>query len=371
MGKRRNWHSLPRSACDARPVSIRCSVARLEAFVAQALVAVGVRPDHAQVTARRLVEADLRGRTGHGIIRLPLYIDRIVAGAINLRPDIRTVHQTPVSALVDGDNGLGQVVMTLAVETAIEKAKASGLAWVGTRRSNHAGAAGVYSAMAMREDLIGIYCAVASANVMPPWGGRERLLGTNPLAVSIPAGEEVPFQLDIATTVASHGTIKVKAQAGESMPEGWVIDLDGNPITHPERADEGFLMPIGGYKGSGLNLAIGMLAGIMNGAAFGREVIDHRVVLDRPADTGQAILVLRPDLFLGIDEFKTEMDRQLRMLRGSESMTDEPVQLAGERAVAVETQRRQDGVPVPDPLLAKLRALAERLGLDDRLDEKE
>ncbi|HKZ30631.1 MAG TPA: Ldh family oxidoreductase [Acidimicrobiia bacterium] len=352
-------------------MSTRFSVARLEEFTAQVLVALGVLDEHAGVTARRLVEADLRDRTGHGIIRLPLYAERIEAGGINLRPNIRILHETPVSALVDGDNGLGQVVMTLAVETAIVKAKTSGLAWVGTWRSNHAGAAGVYTALAMREDLIGIYCAVASANVMPPWGGRERLLGTNPVAVAIPAGNEVPFQLDIATTVASHGTIKVKALAGEPMPEGWVIDMNGEPVTDPERADEGFLMPIGGYKGSGLNFAIGVLAGIINGAAFGRETLDHRAVYDVPANTGQAIVVIRPDLFLSLEEFKGEMDRQLRVFRGSESMTDDPVRLAGERAAAIEAERRQDGVPVPDPLVAKLRSLAERLGLDDRLDEKE
>ena len=352
-------------------MSARFAVARLEEFAAQVLVALGVLGQHAGVTARRLVEADLRDRTGHGIIRLPLYAERIDAGGINLRPDVRILHETPVSALVDGDNGLGQVVMTVAAETAIAKAKVSGLAWVGTWRSNHAGAAGVYTAMAMREDLIGIYYAVASANVMPPWGGRERLLGTNPLAVAIPAGQEVPFQLDIATTVASHGTIKVKAQAGEEMPEGWVIDLEGNPITDPERADEGFLVPIGGYKGSALNFAIGVLAGVMNGAAFGREALDHRAVYDVPANTGQAIFVIRPDLFLSLDEFKAEMDRQLRVFRGSESMTGAPVRLAGERAVEIEAQRRREGVPVSEPLLAKLRALAERLGLGDRLDEKE
>ena len=346
-------------------------MARLEEFAAQVLVAHGVLEEHARVTARRLVEADLRDRTGHGIIRLPQYAERIEAGGINLGPDIRILHETPVSALVDGDNGLGQVVMTLAVETAIEKAKISGLAWVGTVRSNHAGAAGVYTALAMREDLIGVYFAVASANVMPPWGGRERLLGTNPVAVAIPAGDEVPFQLDIATTVASHGTIKVKALAKEAMPEGWVIDMNGEPITDPERADEGFLMPIGGYKGSGLNFAIGVLAGILNGAAFGRDAFEHRAVYDVPANTGQAILVIRPDLFLSLEEFKREMDRQLRVFRGSESMTDEPVRLAGERAAAIEAERRLNGVPVPDPLVAKLRALAERIGLADQLDERE
>ncbi len=271
-----------------------------------------------------------------------------------------------MSALVDGDNGFGQVVMTLAAETAIEKATGAGMAWVGTVRSNHAGAAGVYTALALEQDLIAIYMAVASANVMPPWGGRDRLLGTNPISIAIPAGEESPFQLDIATTVTSHGTIKVLAQSGEAMPEGWVIDVDGNPITDPKRADEGFLLPIGGYKGSGLNMAIGLLAGVLNGAAFGTEVIDHRVVPDQAANTGQAILVMRPDLFRDLGDFKVAMDRHLREMR--DSGPSGSVHIPGDGAVAREAEQRRDGVLVPPALLQQLRDLAHRFELDDRLD---
>jgi LDH2 family malate/lactate/ureidoglycolate dehydrogenase len=330
-------------------------------------VAAGVKKVHAAITADRLVEADLRGRTGHGIIRLPSYLKRIKAGAINLTPDIRLAHETPASALVDGDNGLGQVVMTQATEVAIEKAKVSGLAMVGTVHSNHAGAAGVYTALALHHDLASMYFAVANANGLAPWGGRERLLGTNPIAAAFPAGEEIPFQLDIATTVASHGSIRVKEQAGEPMPEGWVIDSNGNPITDPRQVDEGFLVPIGGYKGSGLNIMIGVLAGIMTGAAFGRQVVNFRADATSPTNTGQSILVMRPDLFLPLDEYKKEMDRQLREFRASESMTDESVRLPGERATELEIEQRRSGVPVTESLIAELNSLAENLGLSERL----
>ena len=210
----------------------RIAPERLERFASDVLVAVGVKRDHADITAARLVEADLRGRSGHGLIRLGPYVQRIEAGGVNLEPDVRATRETSVSALVDGDNGLGQVVMTYATELAIAKAEEHGMAWVGTVHSNHAGAAGLYPAMAMRRGLISMYLAVANANGMPPWGGIERILGTNPIAVAIP-GDDDGFQLDIATTVASHGTIKVVAQAGEEMPEGRVVDADGNPITDP------------------------------------------------------------------------------------------------------------------------------------------
>ena len=344
---------------------MRFPLERLEAFVADVFVRLDVLPEHAEITARRLVEADLRGRTGHGVIRVPQYVTRIEAGGINLRPEIQLLRETPVSALVDGDNGLGQVVMTLAMETAIEKATSAGIAWVGTVHSNHAGAAGIYTALALEQDLIGIYMAVASANVMPPWGGIDRLLGTNPISIAIPAGDETPLQIDIATTVASHGTIKVVAQAGESMPEGWVVDADGNPITDPKKADEGFLMPIGGYKGSGLNMAIGLLAGVLNDAAFGSEVIDHRSVPDQPANTGQAIMVMRPDLFRDLDDFKTAMDHHLLAMR--ESGPPATVHIPGDGAVRLESEQRSLGVEISPILLAQLRDLADRFGLEDRL----
>jgi LDH2 family malate/lactate/ureidoglycolate dehydrogenase len=208
---------------------------------------------------------------------------------------------------------------------------------------------------------------VASANVMPPWGGRERLLGTNPISVAIPAGLEPPFLLDIATTVTSHGTIKVLAQRGEEMPPGWVVDTEGNPITDPRRADEGYLMPIGGYKGSGLNIAIGLLAGVLNGAAFGADVIDHRALPGEPANTGQAVLVIRPDLFRDLGEFKSTVDDQLRALR--DSGPPGSVHLPGESVQRMLTEIEAEGVDVSDVLLGQLRGLAERFGIEDRLVE--
>lgn len=345
---------------------MRLTADRLQRFVFDTLTSLDVLPEHADTTAERLIEADLRGRTGHGLIRLPQYVPRIEAGGINLRPTIAIVRETPTSALIDGDNGLGQVVMTLAVETAIEKATESGMAWVGTVRSNHAGAGGVYTELVSSQGLIAMYMAVASANVMPPWGGQDRLLGTNPIAIAIPTGNEPTFHLDIATTVASHGTIKAVAEAGEMMPESWVMDASGEPITDPSRANEGYLAPIGGYKGSGLSMAFGLLAGVLNGAAFGAEVIDHRAVPDRAANTGQALFVMRPDLFRDPAEFAASMDEHIRALRASGA--EGSVFIPGDRAAELQAEQQELGIPVPPGLLSKLRDLAERFDLDDRLE---
>ncbi len=332
----------------------------LAAFAAGILRAAGVPPDHASVTAERLVEADLRGRTGHGLIRIPLYVRRIEAGSVNLRPRVSVVSEGPTSALVDGDNGLGQVVMTTAASIAIDKAEAMGMAWVGTVNSNHAGAAGIYPAMAARRGLVSIYMAVGNANSMPPWGGNEKLLSTNPIAIAVPAGDDPPFQLDIATTVASHGTIKVAAQASEQMPVGWVIDADGEPITDPGRAHDGFLMPIGGYKGAGLNIAIGLLAGVLNGAAFGRSVVDQNAELASPTNTGQAMFVMRPDLF-GPDGSGAAVAEHLAELRHSGSNRAGPLRLPGDEAGRLEVENLANGIAVPPALVEELNATARRL----------
>ena len=181
-------------------------------------------PKHANITASRLVEADLRGRSGHGLIRLRPYVERIRAGGINIRPDIRVTHETPVSAQVDGDNGLGQVVMTKATELAIAKASTSGSGMGGHRALQPRGRGGpLRRSMAADAGLVGMYFAVANANGMPPWGGTEPLLGTNPIAIAMPTNG-TPFVLDVATTATSHGTIKVARPRGQPLPEGWVVD---------------------------------------------------------------------------------------------------------------------------------------------------
>ena len=351
-------------------MDVRMPVERLERFIAAALEAQDVLGDHARITARQMIAADLRGRHGHGVFRLPAYSRRIREGGYNLRPQITVERETSVSALVDGDNGFGHVVVTKAVELAMDKAAEHGLAWVGMRRSNHAGAGGVYAAMPLERDMIGCYMAIANSNHMPPWGGVERLLGTNPMAIAVPAGEEPPFQLDMATSVTSYGEVKLAAQRGETLPEGWLVDEHGRPVTDPNRSSEGLLVPIGGHKGYGLNVAIGLLAGVLNGAAFGRDVIDFNADFASPTDTGQCVVVLRADLFRPLEEFKAEVDRHIRDLRGSRPMSGgSGVRIPGERAAASAQEVRERGVPVTEALLGQLRDLAAQLGLDDQLAE--
>ncbi|XAH24228.1 Ldh family oxidoreductase [Xylophilus sp. GW821-FHT01B05] len=337
---------------------------RLQRFTAAALTQVGLPPQDAAKVAALMVEADLQGSDGHGIIRLPQYVQRIQAGGINVRPDIRVVQERAAMAVVDGDNGMGHLVVSRAVELAIEKARGAGVAWVGTRASNHAGPASLYARMPVAHDMIGLYFAVGNANHMPPWGGMEMLLSTNPIAAGIPAGDEPAVVLDMATTVAAYGKVKAKAKRGEAMPEGWMIDRQGRPLTDPTRAHEGFLLPIGGHKGYGLALIVGLLAGTLQGAAMGREVVDFNADHVTPTNTGQAILVIDLAAFGGAGPFKAAVDALVRDIRSSERLPGvERIWLPGEQSHGRRAAYAQSGVPVAAALVQDLDQLAARIGI--------
>jgi L-2-hydroxycarboxylate dehydrogenase (NAD+) len=337
----------------------------LEAFVSRALTAVGLPATDAEQVARLMILADLRGADGHGIFRLPQYVRRIKAGGMNVKPNIRVTRETEGVAVVDGDNGMGHLVMRFAARVAIEKAERAGIGWVGVRQSNHAGPAALYAMMPLERDMIGIYIAVGSANHMPPWGGVELLLSTNPIAFAIPALEEPTIVLDIATSVAAYGKVKTKAQRGELMPEGWMIDAFGRPLTDPKRAEEGFLLPIGDYKGYGLALVFGLLAGTLNGAAFGRDVIDFNKDDTTPTNTGQAIVALDISRFSPVDAFKRNVDEVVRQMRNSKRMPAvERIKLPGEQSHATWLERSAAGVPMNDVLFKDLQRLASDLGIE-------
>jgi LDH2 family malate/lactate/ureidoglycolate dehydrogenase len=353
---------------DAEPQAKRYAGAALSAFAARALGAAGLPERDAAVVADLMVKADLRGADGHGIFRLPHYVKRIRAGGVNAYPSIRVVREQAASALVDGDNGMGQLVMSFAARLAIEKASRTGVGWVGVRGSNHAGPAALYAMMPLERDMIGIYFAVGNANHVAPFGGVEPLLSTNPIAVAIPADAQAPVVLDMATTIAAFGRVKTARQRGERIPEGWLIDAEGQPITDPHRAEEGTLLPIGGYKGYGLALVIGFLSGTLNGAAHGRDVIDFNSDLTSATNTGHAIMALDVAGFGPIEEFKRRTDAVVRDIRASrKSPGVARIWLPGEQSHAIREERTAQGVPLHPELVKALRSLAEELavaGLD-------
>ena len=339
-------------------------VADLQAFIATVLSQAGLPAADAGKVARLMAQADLQGSDGHGVIRLPQYLKRLQAGGINLHPNIRIATERAAMAVVDGDNGMGHLVMSYATTVAIEKARTAGVAWVGTRASNHAGPASLYARMPIEHDMIGLYFAVGNANHLPPWGGMEMLLSTNPIAVGIPAGSEPAVVLDMATTVAAYGKVKAKAKRGESMPEGWMIDRQGQPLLDPTRANEGFLLPIGGHKGYGLALVVGLLAGTLQGAAMGRDVVDFNQDHTTPTNTGQAILVIDLKAFGEPEDFKHAVDRLVRDIRTSERLPGvERIWLPGEQSHGRRNEYATTGIPVAPAILGELDQMAMQMGL--------
>lgn len=343
---------------------VRIKAASLEAFIARAFESVEVPGADARLIAELMTRADVNGAEGHGVFRLPQYIRRIKGGAVNVQPRLRIESEAPAMALVHGDNGMGHLVMHYATQLAIEKARTTGIAWVGARWSNHAGPASLYASMALEHDMIGLYMAVGSANHLPAWGGLEMLLSTNPLAVAVPAGDEPPVVLDMATTVAAYGKVKTKAQRGEMMPVGWMMDRHGQPLTDPNRANEGFLLPIGDYKGYGLALIIGLLSGTLNRAAMGRDVVDFNADDRTPTNTGHAIVAISLKAFGDVAGFKRSVDTLVRDLRASEKLPGvERIWLPGEQSHQKRIEHLANGVGVPAALLASLDTLAAELSI--------
>jgi L-2-hydroxycarboxylate dehydrogenase (NAD+) len=354
----------PSSAPSVDAMGSRVPVAALGAFIKDVMLALGMSDSDAATIGAIMSEADARGADAHGIFRLPMYVKRIQTGGINVRPEMKLLKERTGSALLDGDDAMGHLVMKRATDLAIEKAKVTGIGWVGVRNSNHAGPAGMYARMPLKHGMIGLYIAVGSANHMPPWGGTEMLLSTNPIAIAVPAGKRPPIVLDMATTTAAYGKVKAKAQRGEMMPEGWMVGRDGKPLLDPKRSGEGFLLPIGGPKGYGLALMFGLLAGTLNGAAFGKNVIDFNQDSVTPTNTGQAILALDVTAFMDLEEFEAQVDDVWNEMKSSGRLPGfDEIRLPGEQADQTFTDRSANGVPIHDELRSALDALADQMNV--------
>src|SRR5262245_13393813 len=353
---------MAQTATDAR----RYPIAAMLAFARDALAACGVPDNDAAVAAKQMIEADLTGFDAHGIFRLAAYCKTLKTGRVKAKADIKVLQRSAATALVDGDDGIGHLVLTFATNLAMELAKQSGVGWVGVRNSNHAGAAGIYPEMCAAQGMIGIYAAVSTVNHMGPWGGAEPMIGTNPIAVGIPAGKGAPVLLDIATSVSSFGTIRQRQVTGEPLERGWVVhSKTGEPILDPKQVGEGVLLPIGGHKGAGLALIIGLLAGVLNGAAFGRDIVDFLGPGSQPTNTGQFVVALDVSRFIAPQVFAAEMDRHLNDLRSSPTLPGfDSIRLPGEDRRKRRADRSANGVGLPASLIKQLDELAANLKIE-------
>lgn len=344
-------------------------------FAKAIFIEIGCSEVDANIACKTLLSADLRGVDSHGVARLSGYVRLWEKKRINPSPEIKIVYETPSTAVVDGDAGLGLVVAPFAMKVAMEKAENVGTGWVSVKNSNHYGIAGYHSLMATRKDMIGISMTNASPLVSPTYS-KERLLGTNPIAVAIPAGEEPPFVGDFATTTAANGKLEILQRKKEPAPEGWVQDKDGSPTTNSLGVKQGgALLPLGGdrihgsHKGYILGSIVDIFSAVLSGANYGPWAPPFVSFMDPVSDPvgeglGHFFGAMRVDAFRPADEFKTHMDQWIRRFRDSERVNPEqPVVIPGDPERLMEVERMQNGIPLLQPVVDDLTALGERFGV--------
>ncbi len=349
---------------------------RLLTFTIAVFRSMGCTDEDARMAADVLLSADLRGVDSHGIARLIGYVRLWDAQRVNARPDIKIIHETPSTAVVDGDSGLGLVVAPRAMRIAMNKARDVGTGWVSVQHSNHFGIAGYHAMMALQEDMIGIALTNASPLVAPTFS-RERLLGTNPICVAVPAGKEAPFIADMATTTAANGKLEILQRNQENAPEGWLQDKVGNSTTEAHALKQGgALLPLGGtrlhgsHKGYALGAVVDIFSALLSGANYGPWVPPFPAYVPMPQEMpgkgiGHFFGAMRIDAFRPADEFKQHMDHWLSRFRNSTPVDPaHPVLVPGDPERIMTAERMQQGIPVHAEVLSDLAELAKRFNLE-------
>ena len=354
----------------------RINLSVLEQFVAAVFRAMGCSDVDAETATRALVAADLRGIDSHGVARLSGYVRLWEAGRINANPTIRIVHESPSTAVVDGDGGLGLVVAPWAMQVAIDKAKTAGTGWVSVCNSNHFGIAAHHAMMALANGMTGIAMTNASAIVSPTFS-TERLLGTNPICYAIPAGQEPPFVADFATTTAANGKLEILQRKGLDTPNGWLQDANGQPINDAHALRKGgALLPLGGdrehgsHKGFALGSIVDILSGVFSGANFGPWVPPFPAYVPMPENQpgkglGHFLGAMRIDAFRPASDFLADMDlwisrfRQARPVEGQDCVI-----IPGDPERICEAERRVHGIPLLPVVWEDLRSVGEKFGIN-------
>ena len=344
-------------------------------FTLNTFKAIGCSEKEALTATEALLSADLRGIDSHGIARLTGYIRLWEAGRINTSPDIKVVHETPSTAVVDGDAGLGLVVAPFAMQIAIDKAKQCGTGWISVRNSNHFGIAGYHAMKALNEDMIGIAMTNASALVSPTFS-NEKMLGTNPIAVAIPAGNQPPFIADFATTTAANGKLELLQRKSENTPTGWVQDADGNATTDANILKKGgSLLPLGSdrehssHKGYALGSIVDIFSAVLSGASYGPWVPPFQAYIALPENMpgkglGHFFGAMRIDAFRTADDFKYHMDNWILRFRNARpSEGNEKVLIPGDPEREYETERILNGIPLYPSVINELNELAMKLNI--------
>ncbi|WP_194776601.1 Ldh family oxidoreductase [Pararhodonellum marinum] len=345
-------------------------------FTKEILLRIGCPEKDAALATDVLLSADLRGVDSHGVARLSGYVRLWEKGRINSQPHIHVSYETPSTAVIDGDGGLGLVVAPFAMEVAMEKAIIAGTGWVSVKNSNHYGIAGYHAMMALKHDMIGISLTNASPLVSPTFS-KERLLGTNPISVAIPAKNQPPFVLDMATTTAANGKLEMLQRKGENAPLGWIQNENGYPTTDPKGVKAGgALLPLGGdrehgsHKGYGLGAVVDIFSAVLSGANYGPWVPPFVAFLEpdpNPVGVGLGHFfgAMRVDAFRPAEEFKSHMDNWISRFRAAKTTPDHAkVLIPGDPERELEAERKKNGIPLIPAVETDLRDLGKRFGIE-------
>ncbi|MCW3467694.1 Ldh family oxidoreductase [Chitinophaga nivalis] len=347
----------------------------LREFTREVFIHMGCPVEQAALASEVLVAADLRGIDSHGVARLSGYVRLWEAGRINSRPDIRIVHETPSTAVVDGDAGLGLVVAPFAMEVAMRKAAVAGTGWVSVKNSNHFGIAGYHAMKALDQDMIGMAMTNASPLVAPTFS-TERMLGTNPIAVAIPAKEQPAFVADFATTTAANGKLEILQRKNQEAPYGWIQDKEGNSSTNPhELKAGGALLPLGGdrdhgsHKGYCLGAIVDVFSAVLSGANYGPWAPPFVSFLPLAPDPvgeglGHFFGAMRVDAFRPADEFKSHMDNWISRFRAATPVAGEQVLIPGDPEREMQQHRLENGIPVLAPVVKDMQEVAAKFKLN-------
>ena len=335
---------------------------QLETFCTQVLRKLGAPREEAEITARTLVTANLRGVDTHGVLRLPLYAAKLKGGAMSPSVKLTTEKETIATALLHGHDGIGQVISHRAMEIAIRKAAAAGVSYVAVKFSNHFGAAAYYSMMALNHDMIGLTFSNASARLAPT-GGVERLFGNNPWSIAVPAGKRPPVVLDMANSVVAAGKIRILQKEQKPVPEGWALNRDGEPTTDAGEALKGILLAIGGYKGYGITLMVDLLTGVLTDSNYGPRVkgIDQD---EEKCGTSHSFMAINLAAFTDVAAFKARMDAYIDEIKSSKKAKgSEVIYVPGEPEHNKVQERMEKGIPLQAKVASELRTLGKELGI--------
>ena len=346
----------------------------LEDFVRRVFVAMGNSESDAAITAKSLCLADLRGVDSHGVARLSNYVRLWEKGRLNANPNIKIVHETPSTAVVDGDAGAGLLVAPKAMAIAMEKARNVGTGWVAVKNTNHFGIAAAHSMLALEQDMIGWSMTNASPLVVPHWS-KSKFLGTNPISVAIPAGKQPPVVVDMATTTVANGKLEVAQRQEKGIPYGWAVDKDGNATNSAfALKNGGAMLPLGGeyggHKGYCLGSLVDILTGVLPGANFGPWVPPFVAFMEPKNESvgegiGHFLGAMRVDAFRSVEDFKVSMDKWIETFRNAEVVEGhECVLIPGDPERLLMEQRLQNGIDLLEPVVEDLQSLADKFNID-------